>query len=289
MTGRLLPLLIALLAALALAPALLLAQGPVPAQFFGPVSGVTVDGAPLGGADVIEAIDAQGMVVGTAEISAGSWIVRVPGTSGPVRLRVGNAVSEVIPVTAGDSQFMATLVLTTPSSPASTDIGVEPGWNQIAWVGPETPVAAAFNTAIISRVSTWDATARRYISFDAALPAALNELQSLRPGDGLWVFATRSAELQVPVSASAWQARSVPLKVGFNLVGFTGPDESSVAEIFGALAYLVKVYHWDDDAHMMRAYDPALPPALSNLASIDFGDAVWVQVSHTDTLRLPAP
>ena len=89
-----------------------------PTGFSGPVSGVTVDGAPLPTAAVLEVLDgAETLVTGTdVVLSLQTWAATLPSSSdtATVIFRVGTAVSTPQAVIADTVVPLATLVLTSP-------------------------------------------------------------------------------------------------------------------------------------------------------------------------------
>lgn len=162
------------------------------------------------------------------------------------------------------------------------------GWNLVAWTG-NADVAAA--TAGIAEdfdvLFVWDADAQTYLTFAPALPAALNTLDALAFGDGVWIHVTNpaGAAWEVPAFASA---RSLSLRPGFNLVGWTGPDGTAVAEAASGLGgSLTALYTWDAEAQEFRTYRPDGPAIANTATALGRGHGVWLEVSADATWEQP--
>jgi len=82
-----------------------------------------------------------------------------------------------------------TVVWQQPVVAALESVDLLPGFNLVAWGGPITPAADAF-AAIIGQLITaftYDTAAVRFRSFASNRPAVLNDLDVVRPGDGVWL------------------------------------------------------------------------------------------------------
>lgn len=163
------------------------------------------------------------------------------------------------------------------------------GWNLVAWTGNADVVAA---TAAISEsfdvLFVWDAEAQQYLSYAPALSPALNTLDELGFGDGVWIHVTNSAGVAWDVPAFG-SPRSAPLAAGFNLVAWTGPDGLGVVEATAALGgALTALYTWDADAQEFRAYRPGGPSIANTAATLRHGHGVWMEMSAPATWEQPA-
>ncbi len=82
-------------------------------------------------------------------------------------------------------------------------IDLQPGFNFVAWTGPDgTPVAQAIaelGSAVI-RVTAWDAARQRFLTFDPALPRAPGDNFALGVGQGLWLQAARGVRWFQPAT-----------------------------------------------------------------------------------------
>ena len=137
-------------------------------------------------------------------------------------------------------------------------------------------------------IFAWDATAQAFISFRPNLPAALNSLQELRPGDAVWVSVTQP-------NGAVWDsplidaAREVPLREGFNFVTWTGPAGTQVAEAVESFGdALEAVFFWDRDTQSFLTFRPALPESLNTLLQLPLQSAMWVLVSEDAVWSQPA-
>ena len=85
-------------------------------------------------------------------------------------------------------------------------------------------------------------------------------------------------------------ARSVPLRAGFNLVMWTGPDgtqvEDAVAGLGGALTIL---FTYDAASQQFLSFSPSAPAFLNSAVVLNNGDGVWIEVNANTTWEQPAP
>ena len=102
---------------------------------------------------------------------------------------------------------------------------LQPGWNMIGWVGPDTPSRRLFQQLPeLERISAWDAEQERYWR---AWRGEYEQLQTLTAGMGLWLLIGGDASVQWdrPI---ALEGAEIRLRRGLNLVGWTGDDGTPV-------------------------------------------------------------
>ena len=69
----------------------------------------------------------------------------------------------------------------------------------------------------------------------------------------------------------------MPLRTGFNLEMWTGPNGTPPTDAFGDLGDAFRAaFVWDAEAQRFLAFSPDRPAFLNDLTSIDFGDGVWL-------------
>ncbi len=176
----------------------------------------------------------------------------------------------------------AGLAPASPSEAADETVEVEtittvlqPGWNAVGWVGPETPTSDLFEMLPqLRRVSAWDA---REGAYRRAFRGDYARLVSLTPGMGLWLHLGGDATVEWTRSVSG-EAVLLSLQTGWNLVGWTGDDRTGIDEAvarFGDMFVYGAV--WNASTQRYAHYRPRSgntePPALSR------GDAVWVDLT----------
>ncbi|HJN92158.1 MAG TPA: hypothetical protein QGF05_05470 [Dehalococcoidia bacterium] len=80
------------------------------------------------------------------------------------------------------------------------------------------------------------------------------------------------------------------LQAGFNLVMWTGPDGTPVADAIGGLGDALRaLFTYDGTNQVFRSFRPALPAALNSATTLNFGDGVWIQVARDAAWDQPAP
>ncbi|MYH40343.1 MAG: hypothetical protein F4150_00835 [Chloroflexi bacterium] len=171
-----------------------------------------------------------------------------------------------------------------PAAAAADDPGVvttvlRPGWNMVAWLGPEAPATDLWEQVpALRRASAWDAEHQRY-QRRTRTSVSQHGLRTLEPGMGLWL------ELggDVPV---AWTQTVAPggvlvsLRAGRNLVGWGGADGTETGEALARFgASLVSASHWDAESRRYDRYRPGSGAAASTLDELRRGDGLWVDLS----------
>ena len=99
-----------------------------------------------------------------------------------------------------------------------------PGWNMVAWLGPQTPVADLFEEIpSLQRVSAWDTAEQRYrrSTRSSVPPGGLDELDH---GMGLWLRLDGDGTFEWTRLASQTSVLH-SLRAGRNLVGWGGRDD----------------------------------------------------------------
>ena len=174
--------------------------------------------------------------------------------------------------------------------PATRTQTLRPQWNLVGWTGETIDVteATASILASLGAFFTWDAAASNFLTFNPALPPALNSLRQVPQGAGIWTFVNGNSNV-------AWEqpafneARAVSLRSGFNLVTWTGGDGAAVADAIAGLNGLEALFLWDAAAQTFLIFNPALPSALNTAKTIPHGAGVWVLMGQNGTWNQPAP
>ena len=170
----------------------------------------------------------------------------------------------------------------TPSGPAQSPGGagsaaittvLHPGWNLVAWLGPDTPTRELFDEIpALRQVSAWDGSEQAYVH---ALPDRDAALQTLTTGTGLWLRLGGDASVEWRRGVAATDVL-LSLREGRNLAGWTAGDATPVAEALAPLgASVLSVHGWDARAQRFRRY----APSASGPAVLDRGDAVLIELS----------
>ena len=163
--------------------------------------------------------------------------------------------------------------------PATITTTLQPGWNMVAWLGPEAPVTDLFEAIpALERVSAWDATEERYQRRTRTTIPRYG-LRQLTTGMGLWLElgGDEPFEWTRPVLA---QGTLLPLHAGRNLVGWVGRDGTPIAdalERFGES--LVRASRWDAAAQAYEHYRPGESDTANTLAELNHGDGLWVELT----------
>lgn len=152
------------------------------------------------------------------------------------------------------------------------------GLNLVTFTGPaDTPtaeIAAAFGSALES-IWHFDVASESWRVFAPANPSAVNTLTTLDHRAVLFLrlrsevfIAWRTGGLIATPSGE----REVILQQGLNVVPFTGPSGTAVAELFGPTVIepgaLAGVFAFDSQTQRWRTFHPELPPLFAHRNSL---------------------
>ena len=171
-------------------------------------------------------------------------------------------------------------VITGAPPPSTITAQLQPGWNLIGWMGPDTTVSDLFDAVpVLQVVAAWDADAGRYAwaRRGGTVPSALEQVprgQALF----LWVSGTEPVRWMRPASA---EGMLLALPKGSSLAGWAGIDGTPIAEAVGRFGdALVGASWWNAATQSYERYEPGaedpaeVPPVLRH------GDALWVELSE---------
>ena len=163
--------------------------------------------------------------------------------------------------------------------PETVTIVLRPGWNMVAWLGPEAPATDLFEAVpALMRAWAWDADHQRYQT-RTRTGVAHNGLRTLDPGTGLWLELGGSAPFEW-TQAVAPGGVLVSLRAGRNLVGWAGADGMEPREALARLgASLVSATRWDAASRGYDRYRPGADDAANTLDGLTRGDALWVELT----------
>ena len=188
------------------------------------------------------------------------------------------AILAVLALSGGIASAPSVAFAQTTSAPDASTITtqLQPGWNMVGWVGPETLSGQLFEELpSLRRISAWDAEEQRY---RRAWPNINRDSLRLMPGTGLLLFIDGDAPLQWthPVGPDGALQR---LRPGLNLVGWTGDDGTPVGEALDRLGdSVITAWDWDAGSGQYASYDLGASGAAST--SLRRGDALWIRVSE---------
>ena len=162
--------------------------------------------------------------------------------------------------------------------PAERVVPLRAGWNLVGWSGPTLPVgeATASLAGAFDAVLSWSPER----GYDTYRPQSdsVNTLSHLSQGTAVWIHLTRDAAWPQPRQTAA--AR-LPLQAGLNLVTWSGPDGTPVAQAVASVGGALRaVYRWDQRTARYLVFSPDLPGSLTSVGTLDHGDAVWLATTR---------
>ena len=176
----------------------------------------------------------------------------------------------------------------TPTETLPLSSTLEPGFNLAGWTEDETSIVEAFASIgpAATAIFAWDAEAQRFRSARADGSPFLNDLGGLAPGQGFWVFIAGPNRIE-------WRREvltappPIAISTGLNLVAWTGPNASPVAD---AIPDPIRtVWDFDPAAGQFRTFRPGQPAFLNSLDALSTGTGLWIDVSEPGAWQHPTP
>ena len=189
----------------------------------------------------------------------------------------------------GASAIGSGVVQPAPAHAQTTfDVDLVVGWNLVSSLGEAAGVEEALGAAAgaVRSVNTYDARNQNFETFTAGGPALLNSLGTIPTGAGVWLLAEQAVTWSQPRLDGA---RSVPLLTGFNLVAWTGSDNTPIAGAVAALGgALESIFLWEARAERYLTFRPAAEAFLNSAEVLNYGDGLWALMNAPATWEQPA-
>ncbi len=173
--------------------------------------------------------------------------------------------------------------------PRTETVDLPPGWSLQGWTA-DSAIGAASSTEgdPIARIFAWDARAGRFFAYAPGRPPPPGEGSRIRLGQGLWLRVDDPGGARWPRPGFA-AARVQELAAGWNLVMWSGPSGTPVAEAVRPIAAALDSLHaWDADAQRYRTYAPDRPAQPDAPRTLDHGDAFWLLLDAPAAWPQPA-
>jgi len=138
-------------------------------------------------------------------------------------------------------------------------------------------------------VFRYDAASQAWRTYRPGLPA-LSNLDTLRPGDAVWVGLFPGLQLLWVQPTLAPAPRAVALSPGLNFVTWTGPPLEIEAALGSIAPATDTVFRWDRAARRFDLVYPTLPFAQGP-ATLQPHDILWLRLrpGPVQTWSQPAP
>jgi len=168
-----------------------------------------------------------------------------------------------------------------PACDITQEIILTEGWNLISlFVEPaDASPAAIFGPIADSLAQVKSASA----SHDPNLPDYLNDLNEIQSGYGYWVKVDAVSLLQITGPPVDVAALTIPLYVGWNLVGYPLMEEMPVEDALSGIMESL-----NQAKSMSESFDPNLPAYLNDLSILEPNMGYWINVSEDAILQYPA-
>ena len=222
-----------------------------------------------------------------------------PITSSGELLRVAFDVVASYPGPSSDLIFTRA-ELNEGAIPTSTEDGritvaipLHLGWNLVSlpWHPDDTSAAAVLASIagqydIVYAYDAFDDT-DPWKSYDPQGDPLQNDLTVIDETMGLWIRATEEALLSVPGSAPS--SVGIPLKAGWNLIGYPSTQLKPIADALTSIEgkyTFVYAYDASDMTNRWKKYDPSAPPFVNDLTEMEPGRGYWIHVTLDATLTV---
>ena len=155
---------------------------------------------------------------------------------------------------------------------------LQPGWNQVAWLGPEAPVTALFDaipTALLAY--EWDAAAQRFRG-RSRNSIALEGSSRLTTGMGLLILVGGGEPIEWR-SPRLSGSMLLSMRKGWNLVSWAGSDGVPVdAALDRFRGELVAASWWNAKSGTYEQYRPNASSVSGSSILLDHGDPLWLML-----------
>ena len=193
-----------------------------------------------------------------------------------------------------ESNDPATPVLTVPLPVdvvevviATVDVDLEAGLNLRSW-NVDTP--ADTTLWLVAPVLPELRSVRGFdgggLVFDPAIPPQFNTLVTMDHLHGYWINVRNDATLPV-TGRRVDRATPIPLRAGYNLVGYLPQEADSVGHALASVVDKVQVVMGYDGGGL--TWDPSIPPQFNSLQVLTPSFGYWVRLTVADTLVYPSP
>jgi hypothetical protein len=157
------------------------------------------------------------------------------------------------------------------------------GWNFVSLPrqpAPSTAINAVLGDASPGLAIIWgyDNETRAWKRYRPG--GSSNTLFSMEANKGYWIFMTRVGAIDM----TQWTVPSatVPLRAGWNFVGYPGPDDQDLSESLGNISDTYSIiWNWTGGRWSGKLPSGALPSSFQSLQSIDSGKAYWIKTGRS--------
>lgn len=171
------------------------------------------------------------------------------------------------------------------SVPVQVGLSLAPGWNNVAYVGPDQPLPAALApvSGRYEAVWTWDAQAQRWLGMNALLPE-LADITSMRHNQAYWIRMSLPGELVVAIPPVRTAGVLTP---GWNNFVYAGAEQPVGDALMPASGRYQSVWRWDAGRQHWQGF---MPDALmaSDFTALRPNHSYFVQIADGAPVTLPA-
>jgi predicted RNA-binding protein YlxR (DUF448 family) len=162
--------------------------------------------------------------------------------------------------------------------PGNVSISLASGWNLISL--PTSPASSSISDVLsgisgkYSAVYAYDGT-----NYESYVPGSTsNDLTTMVPGRGYWIYMDSQATLNVPRSQAT---KNVQLKAGWNLAGYPSTVTAPVGQALSSINGKYEViYAYDSSSNQYKGY---VPGGESDLTQIEPGRGYWIYATADTT------
>jgi hypothetical protein len=119
-------------------------------------------------------------------------------------------------------------------------------------------------------------------AYDPAIPVWANDLTTLNSTEGVWVWMHRAASWSITLPTTKSNS-VVPLRAGWNLVGYPWREARALPDALGSLSgYCEVVYGYLPQGYtgIWQRYVPGYPDVQQSLRVMEPGKGYWISVTE---------
>ena len=159
--------------------------------------------------------------------------------------------------------------------PAQVSVLLQPGWNNVGYVGPTRliPVALAHVAGRYESVWTWDAAGQRWLGMNPYFAAA-GDFVELRQNQAYWIRMSAPGVMSMEIPPVQPPAVLGP---GWNNFVYPGPEQFILDALAHAAGRFDSVWHWDSARQQWNGFTPTAP-LVSDLTTLAPGRPYFVKL-----------
>jgi hypothetical protein len=164
------------------------------------------------------------------------------------------------------------------------ELHLYPGWNLFSIypdvANTDLPSVLAPIEGLYGVVCSYDASSggwKRYIAHESS--ESISDLHTLEPRKGYWINMSVSEEVILTITGEEIPDRTVQLSTGWNLIGYTSTESTSLENIPFSRDY-TSIWTYDSAGGIWLRHVAGNPGSANNLSQLEPGRGYWIYVEE---------